>query len=369
MKALFLIRDLPDPPDNGYKKRNFYLIKALEARGVEVIVKIEDEHGSKMKALFFSLFSALPFSVKFRTSDKIRKNIANYLVENPVDIIICDAVQRALNIPHDNTTLKVLYEHNIESVIFKRYAENERNIFKKIFAFMEYIKLSNFEKKMWKRFDCSIACSELDKKAMERRVEGIKVFVIKNGVDSEFFKPGTKLPIDRNKLVYTGQIGWHPNEDAITYFVNEIFQRIKKEMPLATLCIVGKEPSAKIRALAEKDASITVTGFVEDVRPFIAKAGVYIVPLRVGAGTRLKILEALSMKKAVVSTSIGCEGLDVIDGEHLLIRDTPDEFAKAVLELMKNDEMRQKLGESGRRLVEEQYDWDGVFKELDVILK
>jgi Glycosyltransferase len=140
-------------------------------------------------------------------------------------------------------------------------------------------------------------------------------------------------------------------------------------MPSTTLSIVGKEPSAKVRALAQNDPSITVTGFVEDVRPFIAKAGVYIVPLRIGAGTRLKILEALSMKKAVVSTSVGCEGLDVTDGEHLLIRDTPSEFANAVIALMKDEKRCRDLGENGHKLIKESYDWNAVFKDLDPILK
>jgi hypothetical protein len=230
MKALFLVRDLPELPDNGYKKRNYYLIKALKSRGIEVVLKVQDQPESKIKALLCSLFSSLPFSVKLRTSAETRNELSEHLKRNPVDIIICDAVQRALNVPEDSKAFKILYEHNIESVIFKRYAEKEKNIFKKVFAFIEYLKLSNFEKKMWRKFDCSIACSQLDKNIMEQRTGDIKVFVIKNGVDSDFFSPSSQLPTP-SSLVYTGQIGWHPNEDAIMDFVNNIFPLVKKRCP------------------------------------------------------------------------------------------------------------------------------------------
>ncbi|MCX5699821.1 MAG: glycosyltransferase family 4 protein [Candidatus Omnitrophica bacterium] len=367
MKALFFIRDLPEPAHNGYKKRNFYLIKELESRGIQVILKVESPGNSKIKALFFSLFSVLPFSVKLRTSGKIKKKIAGYLKENPVDIIICDAVQRALNIPLDNPAYKILYEHNIESMIIKRYAQKEKNIFKKVFAFLECWKLSNFEKKMWNKFDCSIACSPVDKKIMLRYAPESKVHLINNGVESAYYSSNSNI-IEKNTLIYTGQIGWYPNEDALVYFINEILPLVKQAVPEVKLWIVGNKPSDKIKEFSQKNSNITVTGFVEDVRELMQKACVYIVPLRIGSGTRLKILEALSMKKAVVTTTIGCEGIEVENNQHLLIRDAPEEFAKAVLDVLKNEALRISLGENGRKLIEEKYDWKIVFKDLDKIL-
>jgi len=368
MRALFLIRDLPDPPQNGYKKRNFYLIKALESRGIEVVLKVADQGNSKIKALFFSLFSRLPLSVKMRTSGKIKREIEGYLKGNPVDIIICDAVLRALNIPENNKALKILYEHNIESVIVKRYAAKEKNIFKKLFASLEYLKLSKFEKKMWNKFDCSIACSSIDREIMLSYAPEFKVCCINNGVDSVYYHSNAHV-LEKNTLVYTGEIGWHPNEDAIMYFTEKILPIIKKEIPDLKFWIVGNNPSGRIKELAIKDRTITVTGFVDDVREFLSKACVYIVPLRIGSGTRLKIFEALSMKKAIVTTSIGCEGIEVENNKHLLIRDNPQEFAEAVLRVLKDEELRNSLGENGRKLIEEKYDWQTVFKDLDKILK
>jgi glycosyltransferase involved in cell wall biosynthesis len=319
-------------------------------------------------ALFLSIFSSLPFTIGSRTSLEVRNTIAGYIQENPVDIFICDAIHRALNIPFDCKGYKVLYEHNVESVILKRYMEVGKNILKQLFAFVEYIKLERFQKKMWRRFDCSIVCSTLDKKIMEEKAGNIKVFVVDNGVDSDFFTADANSRIDRNAIVYTGQIGWYPNEDAVLYFAKEVFPLVKKELPLATLWIVGNAPSQKIRSLSEKDPSIIVTGFVDDVRPYIAKAGAYIVPLRIGAGTRLKILEALSMKKAVVTTSIGCEGLEVEDGKHLLIRDTKEGFANAVTTVLKDEKRYLHLGENGFCLIQKKYEWKNVFKELDMML-
>lgn len=394
MKVLFLTRDLPYPATNGYKKRNFFLIKELAARNIEIILLCEDKNNhflqsphplnslckdikiintngkekNNFKNALFSLFSSLPFSIKSRILKDARNKIKNYLQKNPVDIIICDSVYRAANIPFDVKARKVLYEHNIESIIIKRYVNTEKNIFKKLFAFIEYLKFERFQRKMWNSFDSCIVCSAVDKKIIEEKSKNTNIFVINNGVDSRYFQPDS-YPVNQNTLVYTGQIGWHPNEDAIIYFIRHIWSLIKKEKPEATFWVVGANPTSRVRALAKEDQSILVTGFVDDAREYIGKSQVYVVPLRIGSGTRLKILEALSMKKAVVSTSVGCEGLEVEDNKHLLIRDNPGEFAQAVLELMNNDSLRMNLGDNGRRLVEEKYDWSVVFRNLDEILK
>lgn len=393
MKILFLTRDLPYPAINGYKKRNFYLLKELAARKAEIILFSESSPNdteaisylktycqevriiklrqrsvfSKFISAFLSLFSTLPFSVKARTSPILKREIQVYLEKNQIDIIICDAIYRSLNIPFNNKAVKILYEHNIESKIIERYVEMERNIFKKILACLEFIKLEVFQKKMWSKFDCCIACSSLDKRAIEEKARTANVFAINNGVDCSYFSSDS-YPVHKSSLVYTGQIGWHPNEDALIYFLKNIYPLIKRDRPQANFWIVGGEPSGKLKLLTKNDKSVIITGFVEDVRPYIGEACVYVVPLRIGSGTRLKILEALSMQKAVVSTSVGCEGLDVENNKHLLIRDNPEEFAEAVVQLLGDGDRRINLGENGRRLVEERYDWNVVFGRLDEVL-
>jgi len=406
MKILFLTRDLPFPANNGYKKRNFYLLKELKKRGVSTTLitkkskeltgeaieelrkycdRVELVNANEAKSFWLrqlakSMYSYNAFCVLRRYSKGLKNTISGMFKTDRYDAVICDSVYQAINIPPDADTKKILYEHNIESVIIKRYAEKEKNICKKIFAYMEFLKVERFQKKMWSIYDICITCSSLDKAYIKEKNPCAKIFVINNGVDRQYFEalsaerqPPTvngKSPSDADSrsLVYTGQIGWHPNEDAVQYFTKEIFPLIAKEVEGITLWIVGANPSKNIKKLAEKNRSIKITGFVDDVRAYISRASVYIVPLRIGSGTRLKILEAMSMKKAIVTTSIGCEGLDVQDGKDLLIRDNPNDFAGAVVELIKNKDLSTSLGISGRRLVEKMYDWNTVFKDLDKIL-
>lgn len=392
MKMLFLTRDLPYPATNGYKKRNFFLLKELAKRGWETVLFCENSSGnlvdipielkqyakkievitvkpkSKFGSFISSLFSSLPVSVKVRTFAKVKKEICEYVKKNPVDVIICDAIYRTLNISFEIPAYKILYEHNIESVIIRRYIQNETHLFKKLFALLEYWKLEQFQKKIWRRFDCCIVCSSLDKKIIEEKAKKINIHVINNGVDTDYFNQNSYIR-DKNTLVYTGEIGWYPNEDAVIYFVKNIFPLIKRKKPQTSFWIVGNNPSPRIEKLIKEDNSIIVTGFVEDVREFIGKACIYVVPLRIGAGTRLKILEALSMQKPVVSTSIGCEGLKVKHNQHLLIEDEPERFAKAVLTLLNDEDLQNSLGSKGRRLVGEKYDWRVVFKDFGQILE
>ncbi len=324
--------------------------------------------GSQKKngTLFRSLFSGFPFSALVRTSVETKKAIGDSLTSNQIDLIICDAIYRAMNIPFEAPVPKMLYEHNIESVIVKRYLNGEMHPLKRFIAGQEFRKLLRFEERMWKKFNVVIACSKTERRIIEERINHRNVIVADNGVNTAYFDPDS-FPHERNALVYTGQIGWHPNEDALVYFTNEIFPLIKKGVPNVTFTIVGEKPSRRIKELAAKDSSIQITGFVEDVRPYMGTAAVFVVPLRIGSGTRLKILEAMSMKKAIVSTSIGCEGLEVEDGKHLLVRDDPNQFAEAVVGLLQDDTRRHELGEQGRRLVEQRYDWSKVFGGLDVV--
>jgi glycosyltransferase involved in cell wall biosynthesis len=161
---------------------------------------------------------------------------------------------------------------------------------------------------------------------------------------------------------------WFPNEDAVMYFTDAILPRIRQEIPNVSLTVVGRNPSARLRAMAAK-AGIQVTGTVDDVRPYVAEAAVYVVPLRVGGGTRLKIFEALAMEKAVVSTTVGAEGLPLIPGQHFLQADDPANFSHAVVSLLRDAERRHRIGSAGRRLVEERYSWPQVACEFEAYLE
>ena len=362
---------MPSATATGYKKRNFYLAKQLsENKDISLEVRpLAATAGKigKLFALLTSFFSSIPYAVRIRTQTKTKRELADYIKTSKIDLVICDGIHQSLNVPENINARKILYEHNVESEILRRYSEMENNITKKVFVYSQFKKFVALQKKMWQSFDSVICCSEQDRQIMLKIAPIANIKVIPNGVDISYFSPNSH-PAQPYTLVYTGQIGWKPNEDALLYFTNEIYSIIKQKQPNARLLIVGNNPGQKIKALSTADSSITVTGFVDDVRDYINKASVYIAPIRIGSGTRLKILEAFSMKKPVVSTSIGCEGLDVKNEKNIIIKDNPIEFAEAVLSLFSDETRCKILGEKARRLVEEKYDWNVVFKDLDKIL-
>jgi glycosyltransferase involved in cell wall biosynthesis len=189
---------------------------------------------------------------------------------------------------------------------------------------------------------------------------GVPIRIVPNGVDTDFFTPGTD-PVDPNRLVFTGAIDYRPNTDGVLYFCAEILPRIHAAEPGATFAIVGRTPPRQVRRLAHR---VLVTGTVPDVRPWMRQAAVFVVPLRVGSGTRLKILEAMATGCAVVSTSLGCEGLEVAPGEDILIGDTPETFAEQVVRCLRDPDLRAQLGARGRALVERRYRWEAIGEEL-----
>jgi glycosyltransferase involved in cell wall biosynthesis len=195
------------------------------------------------------------------------------------------------------------------------------------------------------------------------RAPHARVRAIPTGVDTCYFAPDTRAEAPA-RLVFTGSMDWYPNEDAMLHFMDAVLPRIRHDLPAASLAIVGRRPSARLREAAARVPNVEVTGTVDDVRPFMADAAVYVVPLRIGGGTRLKIFEALAMGKAVVSTAVGAEGLPLVPGEHFVQADDPESFARAVVSLVNDPHRRQTLGSGGRRLVEERYSWPQVAREF-----
>jgi glycosyltransferase involved in cell wall biosynthesis len=208
-----------------------------------------------------------------------------------------------------------------------------------------------------------LAVSSADRDTFSLFLKESKISVIPTGVDSEYFRPIEELEED-NTLVFTGSMDWMPNEDGIFYFVKEILPLIREEIPDVSLWVVGRSPSTKLQNLAGQIQGMTVTGTVEDIRPYMAKASVYVVPLLVGGGTRLKIFEAMGMGKAVVSTSIGAEGLPVAQGKDIVLADNPKEFAAQTVSLLRDAARRRELGGAARRLVEQNYSWNAVGARL-----
>lgn len=195
---------------------------------------------------------------------------------------------------------------------------------------------------------------------MQREYGLAEVADVPTGVDTDYFRPQGVASPEPHNLVFTGSMDWLPNEDAIRYFTEQILPRVKQAVPDVTLTVVGRNPSAHLLELSKRDASIIVTGRVEDVRPYIERSAAYIVPIRIGGGTRLKIYEAMAMAKPVVSTAVGAEGLPVHDGVELLIADTPEKFAATVVRVMTDQSLAQQLGRRAAHTVRGQFGWSRV---------
>jgi glycosyltransferase involved in cell wall biosynthesis len=221
------------------------------------------------------------------------------------------------------------------------------------------LRLKRYELNVVSRFNRVIVCSENDAELLLKYAKkDLNVEVVPNGVDIDYFTPDPKLEDEsKNIIVYTGAFMYEPNVDAVFFFVQQILPVIYRAFPDARFVIVGSDPPSRLARLSDLDPRIVVTGYVSDIRPFLARAKVFVVPLRMGSGTRLKILQAMAMGKAIVSTTIGCEGIAAKNGEHLLIADSPFEFAQAVIKLLKDETLRRKLGKQARLLAQREYAW------------
>lgn len=371
MNILFLTKEIPYPANNGHRMRTSNLLQGLERKNrVHLVCQQKADMAQAKWRVYWQaaigLFSTLPFSIKRRYSPRMKKEINRILEEKTIDLIFCDSLYQAPYVSL-NGNMKVLCEHNIESMIIYRYLKLEKNIFKKIYAWTEFLKMRGYEHKMWKSFDRCFVVSEKDRAMMGSRINKENIGVIPNGVDTKYFSP-QNTESKPFSLIYTGQLNWHPNEDAVIYFLENIYPLIKKQIPQTSFYLVGKGASPRIKRYAERDAAITITGYVEDIRCLIAQANIFVVPLRIGSGTRLKILEALAMGKAIVSTSVGCEGIEVTDGKNIVIADKPALFASRVIEMFNHPSLVKKIGAAGRALAEEKYSWQKITEGLSAIV-
>jgi len=234
------------------------------------------------------------------------------------------------------------------------------------YSLLQWQKLRRYETEACRRMDKVVVVSQADRIALQRLLPGVESAVVPNGVDTSYYLPAHMEKESDTSLVFTGKMDFRPNVDAVLWFGQKVWPLIQQDVPKARFNVVGRDPHPRLRPLRGLPG-ITVTGYVEDIRPHIAEAGVYVVPLRVGGGTRLKVLEAMSMSKAIVSTSLGCEGIDMMPGLELLIADEPRSFAKKAVSLMQDRERRIELGLAARRLVEARYDWQHITSLMEQV--
>jgi sugar transferase (PEP-CTERM/EpsH1 system associated) len=398
MRILWLKSDLLLPLDKGGKLRTWHLMRHLAERHditymafaepgqpaadvegmhavasrVETITRADAPKGSLR---FYAdaaahLLDPLPYAVGKYRSAAFRRRLNALLEQESFAVIVCDFLFPAVNLPKRLPCPAVIFTHNVESEIWRRHAETKPGVVGRLLYGVQYRRMLQYEGQTLRRFDGVLAVSDADRETFARLYPGAiaePVHVVPTGVDTAYFTPSRATP-DAPTIVFTGSMDWLPNEDAMLYFCDRVLPLIRADVPEVQLSIVGRAPTSAVRKLAD-DPAVHVTGRVDDVRPYVREAAAYIVPLRIGGGTRLKIFEAMAMGKAVVSTSIGAEGLPVRHGEHVLLADEPASFARAVIGVMRDRGRRERLGSAARALVVERYDWSAVAGSLEDALK
>jgi glycosyltransferase involved in cell wall biosynthesis len=253
----------------------------------------------------------VPYGVAKYRSAEYRERLASLLRSERFDVVVCDFLVPIVNLPERLPCPAILFTHNVEAEIWRRHFENGTNAVTRPLLAQQWRRMLRFEGNALGRFDLVLAVSEADRDTFSRLYPATArpIQIVQTGVDTEYFSP-IPAPNQRHPaaphLVFTGSMDWLPNEDGMLYFVNEILPRIRAQIPGVTLSVIGRQPTPAVQRLGEQPG-VDVTGRVEDVRPHVADGTVYIVPLRIGGGTRLKIFEAMSMAKAVVSTTVGAE--------------------------------------------------------------
>jgi glycosyltransferase involved in cell wall biosynthesis len=333
-------------------------------RGVEVAPVRRRRPLAHLPGLLRYALAGTPLELKFRHSEELVHKIQRLASAVRFDIVQIHHSEMALYLealPRELDCKSVLMLHNIAFHQFDRIFRVERRPLRKMRALMHSLSMRRWEPRYAERFDRCIAVSEVDRQRLTAANPHVQVDVIPTGVDTQRFRP---LP-RRGKtpaLLFIGKMSYAPCVDAVLYFCREILPLIRRAIGDVEMWVVGTDPPPEVRRLA--DDRVHVTGRVPDAVPYYRRSTVCVVPLRAGGGTRLKIFEAMALGRPLVSTTLGCEGLDVIDGEHLLIADRPDHFAEQTVRLLADRALYQRIVASARRLVVDHYDWDVVAKRL-----
>jgi glycosyltransferase involved in cell wall biosynthesis len=388
-RLLFLSQTLPFPPDGGVKIRTYNVLKQLTTAfdivalcfyrskagllhqdvekglaGLRELARAEafpipQEH-SRWRLLrdhVQSAFTGRVYTAFAYRSPDFCARLANLLAEEQFDLVHADSLDLSDYFPLVERLPLVCVHHDAQSVLLRRRAERQKTPWGRRYIAHQAELMEREEREWCPRVDLNVTVSEVDRDALQALAPGARFTVAPNGVDLGYFRPLE----DRvaSKLVFVGGSTWFPNRDAMQHFGEAILPLLREGGAAPSVVWVGRT-TAQEREEVQRKYGIEATGYVQDVRPYIEEAACYIVPIRVGGGTRIKILDAWAMGKAVVSTSIGCEGLAAVDGENILIRDDPRGFADAVLEVLGDGSLRRRLGAAGRSTVERLYSWESI---------
>jgi len=398
MKILWIKADLLYPLDSGGKIRTFQMLKELNARHEITYlalsspsdselakdhavnystrqVWVDTETQAKIGPRFYAallknlIFSRLPYVIEKYKSKSAIRCIAEAESESEFDLVVSDFLSMSTNIIDAGISpgKLLLFQHNVESQIWKRQFETAGNWIVKVYMYIQWKRYDRFEKEMCARFKGVIAVSEddADRFVNEFHLKNILGYV-PTGVDLEYFSDVFRNP-EKGHLVFLGSMDWRPNIEGIIEFVASVYPLVKAAYPSARLTIIGRNPSHSVIELQAVDSSISVTGTVEDVRPYLGRGAISVVPLRVGGGTRIKIFESMAMGVPVVSTKTGAEGLPIIDGVNICIADDPVTFANQIVRLLNDEAYSALIGESGRLMVADKFSWGNAADKFETL--
>ena len=377
------------PVDTGGKIRSYHLLRQLAAQHELVLLSY---YGGRPDAQYDNeirerlpnavpfhtplpdvsarqyatrMLSAAPYAVTKFTAPLVRQAVAERLAGRQFDVAVCDFLSASLNFPRASATPAVLFQHNVESVLWRRQAAHERNPVKRLAFAIEAAKMARYERAAVRRFAHVIAVSRRDRDAMSTMVDPSRISVVPTGVDVQQYRPASGARATQPLVLFLGSMDWEANVDAVDYFCRDIWPAVRAAVPAARFRIVGRDPVARVRALASD--SVEVTGTVSSVVDHLKEAAVFAVPLRIGGGTRLKIFEAMAAGRAVVSTSIGAEGLDVRDGRDVVLADSAHTFAEAVIRLLLDEPRRRQLASAAADTAA-RHDWPAIAEAFAAVL-
>jgi sugar transferase (PEP-CTERM/EpsH1 system associated) len=392
MRIAFVTVRVPYPENSGGRIRTFQLLRHVsQAHQVTLVTAVEGPEEVRAAATLqeripqlairavevpprnafsrrlwralIGLLDPLPYTWAAYRHRRFITNLREVLAEQPYDLLHCDHVQIAHAVlAVSPTPPRLLNAHNVDSLLIRRLADVEERLWRRALIRWQADKIARAERRTYPAFDGALAMSDVDRAHIERIMPGGAVWTVPNGVDVDHFAPVATVP-DPHLLVFSGAMDWLPNVDSVRWFAREVLPLIRRRLPRARLLVVGRDPSPALISELSGPA-VEFTGTVEDVRPSLARAGLFVVPLRVGSGTRLKILEAWAMAKPVLSTSLGAEGLPARDGENILLADTPEALARRAIMLLQNLLEAERLGAAGRQAVEEAFSWKRVADQL-----
>lgn len=396
MKILWLSHFLPYPPKGGALQRSHNLLRQAAIRHEVHLVSLNQGKNlptpeAVREAIVFlknickrvevfpipsdsarwrwvmmtmdSYLRSSPYDVNWLTNIDMERYLEKVTKTETFDLVHVDTIGLYPYVSAFSGTPVVLNHHNVESHMMRRRYEKETDRLKKVYFHRESSKLERYEREVCGKCAENLVVSDLDGIRLKENVGDVRFSVIPNGVDVDYFRPNEQNATRREGLIFAGAMDWYPNREAVRFFLKDIWPKLLEEKPDRRATFVGKNPP-QILLEASKHSAINVPGFVDDIRPYLDRAGIYVCPIRDGGGTRLKILDALAMAKPLVATGLAVEGLDLVEEIHYLKAETAEDFAGQIRRLENDPGLCHSLATAGQRFVQERFSWDVIGEEL-----